>query len=95
MKSDFIKVWRILSPRERWQLSLVAGLQAFSGLIDWPLAAMFVVGGVAGSIGGTRLAEALGGNTGRLTTVFAGLIFIVALYMLWRSAAAFLPGMTI
>ena len=42
-----------------------------------------------------RAAETLGGKTGRLTMVFAGLIFIVALYMLWRSAAAFLPGMTI
>ncbi|MFZ2981691.1 MAG: sulfite exporter TauE/SafE family protein [Sphingobium sp.] len=68
---------------------------AFSGLIDWPLAAVFVVGGVAGSIGGTRMAQTLGGHTGRLTTVFAGLIFVVACYMLWRSAAAFLPGMTI
>ena len=68
---------------------------AFSGLVNWPLAGIFVVGGVVGSIGGTRLAETLGGKTGRLTMVFAGLIFIVALYMLWRSAAAFLPGMTI
>lgn len=67
----------------------------FSGLVNWPLAGIFVVGGVVGSIGGTRLAETLGGKTGRLTMVFAGLIFIVALYMLWRSAAAFLPGMTI
>ena len=34
MKSDFIKVWRILNSKERWQLSWVAGLQAFSGLMD-------------------------------------------------------------
>jgi len=66
---------------------------AFSGLIDWPLAAVFVAGGVVGGIGGTRLAERLGAKTGRLTTVFAVLIFVVALYMLWRSAAAFLPGL--
>lgn len=64
---------------------------AFSGLVDWPLAMVFVAGGVAGSVGGTRLAERLGGETGRLTLVFAALIFVVALYMLWRSAAAFLP----
>lgn len=68
---------------------------AFSGFVDWPLAAVFIVGGIAGSIGGTRLAEILGGKTGRLTTVFAGLIFVVALYMLWRSAATVLPGWTI
>ena len=66
---------------------------AFSGLIDWPLAAVFVGGGIVGSVGGTRLAERLGAKTGRLTIVFALLIFIVALYMLWRSAAAFLPGL--
>lgn len=34
MKSDFVKVWRILSKKERRQLSLVSGLQAFSGLMD-------------------------------------------------------------
>jgi uncharacterized membrane protein YfcA len=64
---------------------------AFSGLVDWPLALVFVAGGVAGSVAGTRAAEKLGERTGRLTSIFAGLIFIVALYMLWRSAAAFFP----
>lgn len=68
---------------------------AFSGLVDWPLALVFILGGVAGSTGGTRLAARLGDETGRLTVVFAGLIFVVALYMLWRSVAAFLPGLAI
>ena len=35
----------------------------------------------------TILAKRLSG-TGMLTTVFAGLIFVVAAYMLWKSAAA-------
>jgi hypothetical protein len=39
-----------------------------------------------------RAAEKLGERTGRLTSILAGLIFIVALYMLWRSAVAFIPG---
>ena len=68
---------------------------ALSGLVDWPLALVFVLGGVAGSLGGTRMARLLGGETGRLTIVFAGLIFAVALYMLWRSAVALLPGVPI
>jgi len=34
LKSDFIKVWRILRSKERRQLSLAAGFQAFSGLMD-------------------------------------------------------------
>ena len=65
---------------------------AFSGLVDWLLAFVFVAGGLVGSIAGTRAAEKLGERSGRLTSIFAGLIFIVALYMLWRSAAAFFPG---
>jgi len=34
MNTDFIKVWRILSMKERRQLVLVSGLQALSGLMD-------------------------------------------------------------
>ena len=62
---------------------------AVSGLVDWALAAAFIVGGVAGAIAGARLARQLSGRHGRLTILFAGLIFIVAAYMLWQSVAAF------
>jgi uncharacterized membrane protein YfcA len=61
---------------------------ALSGLIDWPLALVFVAGGVAGGYLGARLASRLSGTRGRLTTIFAVLIFVVAAYMLWKSAAA-------
>ena len=61
---------------------------ALSGLVDWPLAAIFILGGIAGGIGGTLLARKLSG-TGALTTVFAVLIFVVAAYMLWKSAGNF------
>ncbi len=60
---------------------------AFSGMVDWVLAAVFVAGGVVGGFFGTRLAKRLSGG-GTLKTLFAGLIFVVALYMLWRSWAA-------
>lgn len=63
---------------------------AFSGLVDWALAAVFIVGGVAGGLLGSRLAKRLSGTHGHLTTIFASLIFVVALYMLWKSSAAFL-----
>ena len=63
---------------------------AFSGLIDWPLAILFIIGGAVGSLAGTRLARRLGAETGRLTLVFAMLIFAVAAYMLCRSAGAFM-----
>jgi uncharacterized membrane protein YfcA len=58
---------------------------AISGLVDWALAFVFVVGGLLGSFAGTRSAKHLSG-AGHLTTVFAGLIFAVAAYMLWKSA---------
>ena len=62
---------------------------ALSGLVDWPLAFVFVAGGVVGGIGGARLARGLSRQKGLLNITFAALVFAVALYMLWRSAAAF------
>ncbi|HYX46060.1 MAG TPA: sulfite exporter TauE/SafE family protein, partial [Sphingomicrobium sp.] len=53
---------------------------ALSGFVDWPLASLFIAGGFLGSFGGTRAAKALSGK-GRLTALFAGLIFVVAAYM--------------
>ena len=67
-----------------------AGSYALSGLVDWPLALVFVAGGVGGSFAGTRLAGHLSEQRGVLTTVFALLIFAVAAYMLWRSGSALL-----
>jgi uncharacterized protein len=66
-----------------------AASYALSGLVDWPLAAVFIVGGVAGGFFGAGLAKRLSGSRGRLATVFAALIFAVAAYMLWKSAAMF------
>lgn len=57
---------------------------AFSGLVDWPLAATFIAGGVVGGVAGARASHALGARKGLLNSVFAGLIFVVALYVLWR-----------
>ena len=66
-----------------------AGNYAFSGLIDWGLAAVFIGGGVAGGFLGERLASRLAQQQARLTTVFAILVFTVAGCMLWNSVAAF------
>lgn len=60
---------------------------AFSGLIDWVLAGVFILGGLLGSLTGTRAAKHLSGS-GHLGTIFAGLIFVVAAYMLWKSGSA-------
>lgn len=67
---------------------------ALSGLIDWMLALAFILGGLLGGFGGARLAKRLSNTHGRLTTIFAVLIFIVAGYMLWKSASSFLGPVT-
>ena len=64
---------------------------AMSGLVDWTLAAIFIVGGLVGGVAGTRAARKLS-SRGTLTMIFAGLIFAVAAYMLFRSSAALLVG---
>jgi uncharacterized protein len=62
---------------------------AVSGLIDWTLAGLFIGGGIVGSFAGAAAAKRLSGKAGLLKTVFAVLIFIVAVYMDWQSARAF------
>lgn len=59
---------------------------AGSGLVSWPLALLLVGGGIAGGLVGTRAAAGLSAR-GRLAPVFAVLISLVALFMLWRSLA--------
>lgn len=59
---------------------------ASSGLVAWSLAATFIGGGVLGSLFGTRLANRLANRKGVLNMVLAGLIVVVALYMLHRTA---------
>jgi uncharacterized membrane protein YfcA len=61
---------------------------AAGGMVDWPLASVFVVGGLLGTIGGARLAKKLSAQRGLLTRVFATVIVVVAIYMIWRSAGA-------
>ena len=58
---------------------------AFSGLIDWTLAGLFIGGGILGGLLGASLASKLAARKGLLNTVFAGLIFAVAIYMLVKS----------
>ena len=61
---------------------------AVSGLVDWPLAFIFVAGGAAGGVLGSLLARRLSAQKGTLSTLFAGLIFVVAIYMIYRSIPA-------
>jgi uncharacterized protein len=62
-----------------------AASYAWSGLISWGLAGLFVAGGICGGLLGTRLARLLADRRGALNTLFAAVIVAVALYMLLRS----------
>lgn len=61
---------------------------ASSGLVSWPLAAIFIAGGAVGSVAGTRTAVHLADRKGALNLVMAGLITVVAIYMLYRTTHA-------
>jgi uncharacterized membrane protein YfcA len=62
-----------------------AASYAWSGLVAWSLAGLFIMGGIAGGLLGTRAAQDLAGRRGALNTVFAAVIVAVALYMLARN----------
>jgi len=62
-----------------------AASYAWSGLIAWGLAGLFVAGGIGGGLIGTRSARLLSERRGALNIVFAAVIIAVALYMLARN----------
>ncbi len=62
-----------------------AASYAWSGLVSWALAGLFVAGGIVGGLAGTRSARHLAERRGALNIVFAVVIIAVALYMLARN----------
>ncbi|KRA46492.1 sulfite exporter TauE/SafE family protein [Pseudoxanthomonas sp. Root630] len=61
---------------------------ALSGLVDWDMAGLFILGGVLGGLIGTRLSLRWAQRRVLLTRVFAGFVFVVAAYILYRSGSA-------
>ncbi len=57
---------------------------AWSGLVDWRLAFVFIAGGVAGGLVGAWVGRALAGHKAALTRVFAALVLVVGLYVAAR-----------
>lgn len=55
-----------------------------AGHVEWAIAAAFIAGGFIGSWAGGRAAKKLAGTKGALTRIFVGIIFSVAVYMLYR-----------
>ncbi|GAB0117082.1 sulfite exporter TauE/SafE family protein [Acidisoma sp. 7E03] len=59
-----------------------------SGLVDWTVALEYIAGGVVGGMIGMALTKTLAGRKSALNRIFAGFVFVVAAYMLYRNAAA-------
>jgi len=64
-----------------------AATYATAGMIDWPVAAAFIAGGVAGGLGGVALSVRLAAYRGALSRTFAVAVVAVALFVLWKSLA--------
>ena len=61
---------------------------ATSGLVNWPVAAEYIAGGIGGGLLGMRLSIRLAPRKAALNKVFAGFVFVVAAYMLYRNLGA-------
>jgi uncharacterized membrane protein YfcA len=55
---------------------------ALAGLVNWLIAVEYIGGGIIGGIAGARLATHLGSKKKALSRLFAGVILLVAIYML-------------
>ena len=58
-----------------------AASYALSGLVDWPLAALFALGGVFGGIAGAKLTVMLASHARLLRTTFAAFIIAAGCYV--------------
>ena len=61
---------------------------AISGLINWPLAALFVLGGIAGGAAGVALGNSLTTRKQALSRMFAALVIVVGVYIVARGVIA-------
>lgn len=64
-----------------------AASYAVSGMIDWPIAGLFVLGGLVGGVAGVTFGKALAARKRSLNLTFAGLIISVGLYVIARGTA--------
>jgi uncharacterized membrane protein YfcA len=64
---------------------MTAANYAVSGLVDWPIALLFIAGGMAGGWIGARLAKRLSTQRQTLSRVLGCMLIVVSAYMLYRS----------
>ena len=58
---------------------------AWSGLVDWPLAGLFILGRALGGVLGIRLACNLAGYKHALTVAFAAIVIAVGIYVVAKA----------
>jgi uncharacterized membrane protein YfcA len=61
---------------------VAAGIFAFSGIVNWPVAAAIAAGGLLGGYGGSRMAQRVGQQRVRRAIVLIGLASF--LFLLFR-----------
>jgi uncharacterized membrane protein YfcA len=69
-----------------------AASYAVSGLIDWPIAGIFVLGGLSGGIAGVALGKILAARKQALNVVFAGLVITVGIYVVAQGFVSMMSG---
>lgn len=62
-----------------------AASYAASSLVDWPLALSFILGGAVGSWLGCQAAHHISQHQNTLQKLFASMLLIVAIFMVWMS----------
>ncbi|MDE2109830.1 MAG: sulfite exporter TauE/SafE family protein [Alphaproteobacteria bacterium] len=62
---------------------------AISGLVDWQLALLFIVGGAFGGFAGIGLARRLAARRRALGLIFSGVVATVGIYVLLKGLASF------
>jgi uncharacterized membrane protein YfcA len=62
---------------------------AMSGLVNWLVVAEYIAGGWVGGIIGARLAGYFGMKKDVLSRIFAGIVLVVAAYMLYMNISSF------
>lgn len=63
-----------------------AASYAWSGFVDWTMAAILLAGGIVGGLAGARLGRHLASRQGLLNIVLSAIIIATALYILGRAA---------
>ena len=65
---------------------------AVSGLVDWPVGMLFVLGGAVGGFLGVRLAGKLASRKRALTLLFSGVVAMVGVYIVARGIATLIAA---